>query len=184
MLDAAIRVLGTGGMRQLTHRAVDTEAGVPAGTTSNHFRSREALVAGVLGRIAALESAAWARLATTLPTGNVEGFAQAVGRFLRQMAGSERAATLARHALFVEAAVRPDLRARVAASRAELEPWGARWLAGLGSADPQRHFWLLMAYLDGALAHQLAAPDPEFDPAPAIRTLLRGMVCGCADDRG
>lgn len=182
VLDAAIRVLGTGGMRQLTHRAVDAEAGAPAGTTSNHFRSRDALVAGVLDRISGLETGAWERLAATLPARDVDGFAHAVGEFLRQMAGPGRAPTLARQALFVEAAVRPELRARIAAIRAELERWGAPWLRALGSTDPVRHFWLLMDYIDGCLAHQLAAPDPDFDPTPAIRTLLRGMLCRCADD--
>ena len=54
LLDAAIRVLGSGGPRQLTHRAVDAEAGVPVGSTSNYFRTREALVDAVVARFVAL----------------------------------------------------------------------------------------------------------------------------------
>ncbi|SCG48924.1 TetR/AcrR family transcriptional regulator [Micromonospora coxensis] len=48
LADAGLRVLAATGARGLTHRAVDAEAGVPVGTASNYFRSRDALL-GALG---------------------------------------------------------------------------------------------------------------------------------------
>lgn len=48
LADAGLRVLAAQGARGLTHRAVDVEAAVPAGTASNYFRSRDALL-GALG---------------------------------------------------------------------------------------------------------------------------------------
>lgn len=48
LADAGLRVLADSGARGLTHRAVDAEAGTPTGTTSNYFRSRDALL-GALG---------------------------------------------------------------------------------------------------------------------------------------
>ncbi|MFF5171863.1 TetR/AcrR family transcriptional regulator [Micromonospora sp. NPDC000089] len=48
LADAGLRVLAATGARGLTHRAVDAEAGVPVGTCSNYFRSRDALL-GALG---------------------------------------------------------------------------------------------------------------------------------------
>ena len=51
LADAGLRVLATAGARGLTHRAVDREAGVPAGTASNYFRSRDALLNGLAERI-------------------------------------------------------------------------------------------------------------------------------------
>jgi DNA-binding transcriptional regulator YbjK len=48
LADAGLRVLARDGARGLTHRAVDQEAGVPSGTASNYFRSRDALL-GALG---------------------------------------------------------------------------------------------------------------------------------------
>jgi AcrR family transcriptional regulator len=51
LLDAAIRVLARQGARGLTHRAVDAEATVPMGTTSNYFRLRDTLVAQIFSRI-------------------------------------------------------------------------------------------------------------------------------------
>src|SRR3954453_2356028 len=51
LADAGIAVLAREGSRGLTHRAIDAEAGVPVGTTSNYFRSREALFTGLFERI-------------------------------------------------------------------------------------------------------------------------------------
>ncbi|MFE1166377.1 TetR/AcrR family transcriptional regulator [Nocardiopsis sp. NPDC058789] len=45
LLDAAIDALAEEGARGLTYRAVDTRAGVPVGTASNYFTSREDLLA-------------------------------------------------------------------------------------------------------------------------------------------
>ncbi len=47
LLDASIEVLAREGARGLTFRAVDKEAEVPAGTTSNYFRNRDELLVQV-----------------------------------------------------------------------------------------------------------------------------------------
>lgn len=44
LLDAAIEVLAREGARGLTFRSVDAEAGVPGGTASNYFSSRDDLL--------------------------------------------------------------------------------------------------------------------------------------------
>lgn len=44
LLDAAIEVLADEGARGLTFRTVDVRAGVPVGTTSNYFASRDELL--------------------------------------------------------------------------------------------------------------------------------------------
>lgn len=180
ILDAAIRVLGTRGARHLTHRAVDAEAGLPLGSTSNYFRTRQALVSGVLNRLRAVETAAWAEIAAGLGDPrelDVDRFAEAVGELLRRLAGPLRVASLARLAVFVEAAFHPELGELVAAGRRELATWGVEWVRRLGSPEPERHFWALLALIDGLLSHQYAVPDPAFDPTPAIRALLHG-ICG------
>ncbi|QYG95066.1 TetR/AcrR family transcriptional regulator [Iamia sp. SCSIO 61187] len=51
LADAGLRVLAASGARGLTHRAVDAEAGVPTGTASNYFRTRDALLAALGERI-------------------------------------------------------------------------------------------------------------------------------------
>lgn len=45
LAQAAVRVTAARGLRGLTHRAVDEEAGVPTGTTSSYLRTRDALIA-------------------------------------------------------------------------------------------------------------------------------------------
>lgn len=58
LADAAVRVLATAGIHRLTHRGVDAEAGVPAGTASNHFRSRHELLMATARRLLELHVAA------------------------------------------------------------------------------------------------------------------------------
>lgn len=51
LADAGLAVLAARGARGLTHRAVDARAGVPAGTASNYFRTRRALIDALVARI-------------------------------------------------------------------------------------------------------------------------------------
>ena len=52
-LDAAVELLGAEGLRALTHVRVDDRAGLPKGSTSNHFRTRAALLEGVVAHLGA-----------------------------------------------------------------------------------------------------------------------------------
>ncbi|NGO73476.1 TetR/AcrR family transcriptional regulator [Streptomyces boncukensis] len=51
LVDAAIEVLAREGARGLTFRAVDTAAGVPPGTASNYFTSRDELLTQAGARV-------------------------------------------------------------------------------------------------------------------------------------
>jgi DNA-binding transcriptional regulator YbjK len=62
LTDAAIEIVARSGLHGLSHRAVDEQAQVPRGTTSNYFRSREALVAATVERIVHLHFALIAEL--------------------------------------------------------------------------------------------------------------------------
>ncbi|WP_033436966.1 TetR/AcrR family transcriptional regulator [Saccharothrix sp. NRRL B-16314] len=203
VLDAAIRVLGTGGMRQLTHRAVDTEAGLPQGSTSNHFRTRDALITGVLGRILERETALWAGLAgdgttpgvttpdgttpdgttpdgttpNVTPDGTPDAFARTVGALIERLA-ADPAVTLARHALLVEVAQRPELRPEVERAHREIAGWAVPLIAALGSSDPPADLAVLLGLIDGLLANHLANPRRDFDPTAAVRRVLRGILAG------
>jgi DNA-binding transcriptional regulator YbjK len=63
-LDAAVELLGAEGVRALTHARVDERAGLPPGSTSNWFRTRRALLGGVVDWIAERERADFAASAT------------------------------------------------------------------------------------------------------------------------
>ncbi|WP_328463324.1 TetR/AcrR family transcriptional regulator [Streptomyces sp. NBC_00448] len=54
--DTALTLLAERGMRGLTHRAVDEAAGLPQGSTSNHARTRLALLETAVRRLAEREA--------------------------------------------------------------------------------------------------------------------------------
>ena len=75
-LEAAVELLGAEGIRALSHARVDDRAGLPPGSTSNWFRTRRSLLAGVVNWIAERERADLDPAATpaiTGPDGLVEG---------------------------------------------------------------------------------------------------------------
>jgi AcrR family transcriptional regulator len=178
VLDAAIVVLGGEGTRRLTHRAVDAAAGVPAGTTSNHFRSREALLDGIVTRLAELDRVDWTVLAGRAPEAGLtpEAVTAALAGFVRYALGPGRPRTAARYALFLEAAGQPEMRARLAQGRAAIAGWAVAWLSHLGSPDPTAHTRIMLNYVDGVLLGQLCFVDPAFDPAPGIDAVLTGLL--------
>lgn len=55
-----IELLGTQGLRALTHGRVDARAGLPRGSTSNHFRTRQALLGACDPQVAATAVMAYA----------------------------------------------------------------------------------------------------------------------------
>lgn len=176
LLDAAIEVLASGGMRRLTHRAVDGAAGLPLGSTSNRFRTRDLLLVGVLRRILDRETAAWTAVATRVPITTAESLAVALGRLLEAQVGADRVLAQARRTIFVEAPNHPVLRAEILRGREELASWMAPLLAELGSADPSRDVEVLLALMEGLVGNQLATAAEGFDAVGPIDALLRGLL--------
>jgi DNA-binding transcriptional regulator YbjK len=168
ILDAAIEVLGARGARHLTHRAVDVAADLPLGSTSNRFRTREALLVGVLQRMLQREGEKWWTVVVDLRSMTVDAFARAAGRLLEELAGTDRTLSLAARA--------PALGDEVRRAQGDIISWLTPTLLELGSVDPERHARHLMALMDGLVGHQLANPQPDFDPGAALAALLRGLV--------
>lgn len=178
LLDAAIAVLGGQGIRQLTHRAVDAAAGLPSGSTSNYFKTRDALLAGIVDRFAARERAGWETIAALVRPASADELTGALVAFVHRATGPERVVTLARYGLFMEAAIRPDLQETLAETARAVRQWAAGWLHDLGAADPEAGCRFVLDHLDGIMLHQLATPDPAFDPEPAIANLVRTVLPG------
>lgn len=176
VLDAAIDVLATAGARGLTYQAVDGQAGVPAGTTSNYFRNRAALIDGVVEYLAELDRTDLGQLAGPSRPISPEEFVTALAGVVRQATGPGRARTTARYVLVLEAVARPATGEALARGRATIVEWGAAWLAEFGSPAPAEHAKLLTDYMDGAMLHQLTFPSPDFEPEPAIRTILAALI--------
>ncbi|WP_158550738.1 TetR/AcrR family transcriptional regulator [Geodermatophilus sp. TF02-6] len=176
-LDAALEVLAERGARGLTHSAVDRRGGLPAGTTSNHFRSRDALLAGVLDHLAERELAVVAALdvAAAGPPGPAS-FVEELAAVVEYLLGPGRTQTLARHALFLEAAWRPHLREAVLAATARFWRLLEERLAALGAVSPAPAARTLLACVDGLVLDQLVRPQEGLDPAAALRPLVAGLI--------
>ncbi|MFF3735600.1 TetR/AcrR family transcriptional regulator [Streptomyces sp. NPDC002476] len=183
VLDAAVKVLGTGGLRGLTYQAVDKAAVVPAGTTSNHFRSRDLLVTGVVAHLEALDARDWKRFAATPVDGGPEALAGALAHTVQHVLGPARHRTTARYALALEGIVRPAVREPLSRARESLIELTSKWLADLGSPAPREHCRILFDYLDGLMFHQVAMPEADFAPEPGIRTVLSAFLPPAAPDR-
>ncbi|MET7426724.1 TetR family transcriptional regulator [Dactylosporangium sp. NPDC005555] len=176
LLDAAIAVLGERGIHALTHRAVDTAAGLPAGSTSNHFRTRDALLDAVVERFAARERANWEELAARLAPTTPRELATALAEFAHQATGEQRTLTLARYAILVQAGIQPALRVQLETTGARVNAWFLNWMRTAGSTDPERDAPIIMNHWTGVVLHQLAMPDPAFDPSGQLTALVTTVI--------
>lgn len=176
LLDAAIELIGTQGIRSLTHRAVDTAAGIAQGSTSNYYRTREALLEAIVARFGERERQSWEAIAGAIAPSSPKELAAALEHFLREATGPSRALTLSRHLLFAEAALRPSLQPVLAGNAKAIRVWGAEWLRAAGSKHPERDCQIVLNYLDGLIIHQLAFPETPFSPARPLLALLKALI--------
>jgi DNA-binding transcriptional regulator YbjK len=178
VLDAAIRVLGERGVRAVTHRAVDAAAGLAIGSTANLFPSRDALFAAIVERFAERERRNFEDLAVTVSPRSPAELGRALGAAVQDSVGPHRTLTLCRYALLVESANNPALREQIAATGARVGAWLTNWLRVIGCRDPDRDVHLLGNYITGMVLHQLAMPNPTFDPTDKLIALLEDLVAG------
>ena len=176
ILDAAIEVVGATGIGGLTHRAVDARAGLPAGSTSNHFRTKDALLLGLVDRFGERELQAWERLVGEDVPLTPEELAGLLGRVAVEQARSLRALALTRYAILVEAAHRPLVQERLREAGARVDSYFARWLRAVGSSRAEEDFDLLANYLAGVVLHELAHPTRDFDPTDRITRLATALL--------
>jgi len=181
--DAAITVLARDGARGLTHRAVDDAAGLPPGTTSNHARTRAALLTLTLSRIAELDAADGQRQLPEMPV-SATGLADVLARLLHRTISDDaaRLRLVARFELAFEATRRPELRVIYDDMGGSFRAQAAILLAAAGSADPDRDAWALIAWLEGTAFYAIAgAGAPDTPSAGALRTQLANLLTsmGC-----
>jgi DNA-binding transcriptional regulator YbjK len=176
ILDAAIETLGAHGLRGLTHRAVDEAAGLPEGSTSNYFRSRDALLAGIEERFAQRERDAFEAIARSDVPLTPEDLGRTLARFTVEATRGNRSVTLARYALLVEGAMRPALRGTLAEAGADVDAWAVQWLRVVRSPHPEHDWDVLANFITGLVLHELARPSDGFEPTERITGLIRVLV--------
>ncbi|HSF35184.1 MAG TPA: TetR family transcriptional regulator [Nocardioides sp.] len=158
ILAAATTVLAQQGNRGLTHRAVDREAGLPEGSSSAYFRTRDALLRAlgdvVADRLAADVAALGARLASC--PGDHERAVAEVSRLFSRWLG-EPDLLAARLELTVAATRDPGLAERFTQWRDDLVGM-VRGVMEAADEDGGASAETLVASLDGVLLASLLLP--------------------------
>jgi DNA-binding transcriptional regulator YbjK len=110
IVDTAIDILADAGVGGLTHRQIDERAGLPAGTTSNYFRTRLALLEATAARTAELHWQHVEALQTVIGVPmSRDSVVAMLARMISDPDGQHRRRTLARFELFLEGTRRPEL---------------------------------------------------------------------------
>jgi DNA-binding transcriptional regulator YbjK len=173
-LQAAVELLGTEGVRALSHARVDARGALPPGSTSNWFRTRRALLVGVVDWMAERERADFGPVGVPvqpMPEALIEGLCAVI----ELQSGPLAVRTRARYALFLELASDPEISEPLRRQRLEFERWTEQLVTAAGIADPGPAARALMALGDGLMLHRLTV-DPGLDVRPVIERSVRSLM--------
>ena len=176
ILEAALRVIGRSGRSAVTHRAVAEEAGVPLGSTTYYFDSRDDLLRQALEHVAASEVERYAKRGEELRSvKSAHELADSLTDDLVSRA-QDRVAYIAEYELWLEAGQRPELR-EAAQSWCDAEQRSvAGAMESLGSSDPATDASLVVAAIDGLGERVLAREDDPAQAAREFRPELRRLI--------
>lgn len=177
LADAGIAVLAREGSRGLTHRAIDAEAEVPIGTTSNYFRSRQALFTGLFERIGARLAPSEDDLASrAAEEPSRELFAAYISDIVRRLT-QQREVTLALFELRLEAARRPDLAESLGAWQRAGFDADVAFNEAVGLPGGRREVALFHYAIDGLVFDRLTSPiDAETPTDDVVDALAEGLL--------
>src|SRR5215470_17154349 len=189
--DAAISTLAREGMRGLTHRAVDRTAGLPEGSASYYFRTRQALLQATVERLAELtrtdmlasaavvDGAALVDSAVPPPPGQeLSAFGALAAALVESWLTAGRERQLARYELSLEATRRPELRQTLVATGAAIRAVIAGRFAAAGVPEPHQRAADFAAFIDGLLFDQIAGAGNRELTAPDVRDAIDTLIAG------
>lgn len=178
--DAALLVLANEGSRGLTHRAVDEAAGLPSGSTSNYFRTRDALLEAAARRHAELDAPPPADVETaTVPAATLSReqtrdlVLAALDRVLDPQA---RPMLAARYELTLESTRRQSLHPVMEESRTHFVGLATTLLRAGQCKTPEVHAAQLIALMDGITADQLQDTETTLDRAGIAEAIDRFLT--------
>ncbi|MGW2181332.1 TetR/AcrR family transcriptional regulator [Streptomyces sp. NPDC001732] len=182
LADAAIEVLADEGMRGLTHRAVDRAADLPAGTTSAYFRTRRALLAGLVRRLVERDQAELQAAGERTPVPRTPGeLTDGLAAFVAgRLTGEGRRRSLARYACAVESVRHPELREILVPRRNAARETVREFLDARGVADAEGRTLTLLACVDGLVFDRLVGGGdvPRGEIAGLVAAALRTPGAG------
>jgi TetR/AcrR family transcriptional regulator, regulator of biofilm formation and stress response len=176
ILEATLRVIGRSGREAVTHRAVAEEAGVPLGSTTYYFDSRDDLLGQALEHVARKEAERHLRLGHELR--QAKSPRQLADMLLDQLVYEidDRDAYIAEYELWLEAGRRPDLREAATAWCDAVQLAVAGAMEKLGSTNPAMDASLVVAAIDGLGERVLAREDDPAKAAAEFRPQLRRLI--------
>lgn len=177
--DAAIHLVATRGLRGLTHRAVDAEAGLPPGSTSYYLRTRSALLTACVNRMLTRDVSGMPPARAAAPLDLLVGMT--VG-----LAQSRPYDLIARYELSLEASRQPELRTAIDEGGRQLRAMLAQLLEGLGVPEPADAAWPVAAMMDGLMYDRVAGAGATLSPEAfeaGVRRSLAALIEGLRADR-
>jgi DNA-binding transcriptional regulator YbjK len=188
--DAAISTLARDGMRGLTHRAVDRAAGLPEGSSSYYFRTRQALLQATVERLAELTSADMLSSAATpgdgapeLPGQGLDALAGITAALIEGWLTTGRERQLARYELSLEATRRPELRQTLVVTGAAIRAVVAELFAAAGVRQPRQRAADFAAFIDGLLFDQIAGAGSRELSAADLRAAVSALIAAVTSAR-
>ena len=172
VVEAAVDLVGTEGLRALTHARVDQRAGLPKGSTSNYFRSHQALLSGVVDGIVDHELPS---VSVAFSPSSPDELVGALCALFEHLTTVNRTVTTARLVLFMEASHNIELRESLSRGHAAMEALAVVALARLGAREPHTAGIAIAACFEGLLLHQIARHDPT-DPRPTFELVVRAAL--------
>ncbi len=170
ILDAAIDILAETGVGGLTHRQVDRHAQLPAGTTSNYFRTRQALLEATAARTVELH---WQRvelMRSVIGPMTRDGVKALMAQML-SLDPPTRRFTLARFELFMEGTRRPELQPFLKELQAAAVKSATVIFESAGLTPTPEQMEELSRLLNGFVFSSLTIPGDE-DTAGLVDRLL------------
>jgi DNA-binding transcriptional regulator YbjK len=161
ILAATLRLIERRGVEAVTHRAVGEASGVPLGSVTYYFPTKDALLREALEHWVSEEVARLETVAAAIEREQASP-EEAAARWGELLRGNDPH-QVAQFELYLQAARVPELRSEVAAAFAAYEHVAAAALKAAGLPEPDRVAPLFVALADGLGLRRLA--DPGAGPA-------------------
>lgn len=165
ILQTTLALIERGGVGAVTHRAVGEASGVPLGSVTYYFPSKDGLLHDALELWVADEVERLERLAADIEAEGMSAEEGAAAWAERLRANDPH--QVAQFELYLQASRTPELRDAVASAFAAYERVAAAGLRAAGLEEPERAAALFVALADGMGLRRVADPDaaPPFDAA-------------------
>ncbi|MBO0768588.1 MAG: TetR family transcriptional regulator [Solirubrobacterales bacterium] len=180
LLQAAAELVEAQGLGALSHRAVEQAAGVPHGSVTYWFGSRDGLITALVNWLCEQSERQCRALAAQVEESLREGGKPDVDVLARGMSewhASPAAMHLARLELELQGAREPAHAARMTAAAGVFWEMCATLARVLGSDDPERDGRTMAVLLDGVLLDALAHPPQDL---AVLETAIRWVLQGAA----